>query len=277
MNGFIHNLNQRLSAQLNEIEHSGQNEITKARDSAQCVTNGILELKAFAIHYHFSAVSEEIHFFKEVKPKLVSSLLYHVQVFIIKSRCPAGTRIDFENYFKNELQKISLFLNSYIEFYQYYRSCCTHYDDRYFVRGKGNIILCDDCLVSIIDPAFSTSHDYLLAKMIASEQLSAYLNHQIEALAVPIQPVAIENSEVFQWTDSNTSMAELIYSLLAAKAINNGKCDTKKLVALFERMFNVKISDCYRIYVDIKNRAKPTKFIDKLKNAMLRKVEEDEA
>ena len=82
--------------------------------------------------------------------------------------------------------------------------------------------------------------------------------------SIPILPIA-------------ASIVELIYSLHSAKVINDGSCDISNLVALFEQMVNFQLTDSYRTYVDIKNRAKPTKFIDALKVALHRRIEEDEA
>ncbi|MEI6753907.1 MAG: RteC domain-containing protein, partial [Paludibacter sp.] len=49
----------------------------------------------------------------------------------------------------------------------------------------------------------------------------------------------------------------------------------KELVSNFELVFNIKLTDIYRTYVELKNRNIPTKFIDNLKASLLRKIEED--
>ena len=277
MKDFILNLNQRLNNQLKAIEDSGQSETIKSRESAQCISKLLLELKTFTINYLFQDLAQEIQFFKEIKPNLVSQLLYHAQIFDLKTRFPIGPRTVIESFYQNEITKIENFHNNHIEFYQYYRSGCSHFDEIYFVRTGAHYVLQEDNYVSLIDPGFSTSHDHILAKVKAYDLLSAYLTRELNALSIPIQPTTIDHPGPFHWTDSKASLVELIYSLHSAKVINGGSCDISHLVAFFEQAFNFQLSDSYRTYVDIKNRAKPTKFIDALKTALYRRIEEDEA
>lgn len=68
---------------------------------------------------------------------------------------------------------------------------------------------------------------------------------------------------------------ELIYSLCSAAVLNDGNCEINELTELFEQIFNVRLDDIYRGFQDIKLRSNPTKFLDKLKESLLRKINED--
>jgi len=77
-----------------------------------------------------------------------------------------------------------------------------------------------------------------------------------------------------QWTDSKTSLVELIYAIKHTGCINNGAITVNELTVVFESLFNIDLTDSYRAYKNIKERQQPTKFIEKMKTALLNKVED---
>lgn len=148
------------------------------------------------------------------------------------------------------------------------------------VRGKEDIHLFQDSLMFYVDPDFSTSHDYAVAKIMAHDRLEVYLNRELEALSIKSSnpnwgQLGCCNNTPLQWTDSKTALVELIYALYAIGSINNGRSEIRELAAFFEQAFNIRLSDIYRTYLEIKIRSTPTKFIDSLKTALLHKMEED--
>lgn len=156
----------------------------------------------------------------------------------------------------------------------------TYLDDKYFLRGKENLHLYQDSLMFYIDPEFSTSHDYMVSKIIANDLLEVFLNSELESLSIrSANPnwgqLGMLGDSSLQWTDNKTSLVELIYALYAAGVINRGNCEIRELSAFFEQAFNVRLTDIYRTYIEIKIRSTPTKFLDSLKSALLRKMEED--
>lgn len=89
---------------------------------------------------------------------------------------------------------------------------------------------------------------------------------------------AFKNSEEkdnILWLESKAALVELIYALHGSNAIDNN-CGIKELAVAFESIFEMEIGDIYHIYHELKNRKlEPTKFIDSLRNAFLRKIEEE--
>ena len=83
-----------------------------------------------------------------------------------------------------ELEKLTFFFNNHLGFYRYYRMNSTFLDNKYFIRGKEDINLYQDTLMIYVDPDFSTSHDYMVSKIIANDRLKVFLNTEIEALAI---------------------------------------------------------------------------------------------
>jgi hypothetical protein len=93
------------------------------------------QLKAFISSYDFQSEEEEIHFFKEIKPKLFSRLIYYQKVFQIETMRPNGSKSVQKNYLEKELDRLTDFFNQNLEFCTYYRSGNTHFDKFFFTRS----------------------------------------------------------------------------------------------------------------------------------------------
>jgi hypothetical protein len=131
-----------------------------------------------------------------------------------------------------------------------------------------------------IDPDFSTSQDCMVAKIMANDRLEVFLKTELDALVIKANnpgwgQLGMLGNTPLQWTDNKTALVELIYALYATGSINNGHSEIKELAAFFEQAFNVRLTDIYHTYLEIKIRSTPTKFIDNLKTSLLRKIEED--
>jgi len=184
MNDFITKLNKDLSSQLQDIDLEEPDLIRQAQKSIRCTKDALTQLRAFTIQHTFCNDAEEILFFKKTKPELFSKLVYYVKILNIESRRPVGNRSIQETYLQQELEKLTFFFNNHLEFYQYYRMNSTYLDDKYFIRGKEDLNLYQDTLMSYIDPDFSTSHDYMVSKIIANDRLKVFLSIEIEALSI---------------------------------------------------------------------------------------------
>lgn len=280
MNHFITKLNEELNKHLQIIDLEETNIINKAQKSIMCVKNTLSMLKNFILHYAFKNNAEEILFFKEIKPGIFSQLIYYTKLNNIESKRPIGSFEIQQKYLVNELEKLTSYFNSHLEFYRYYRMKSTFLDDKLFVRGREDFHLHLDNMMIYVDPEFSTSQDYMVAKIMANDRLEVYLKTEIDALSIKANnpnwgQVGNLGSSSLQWTESKTALVELIYALQASTAINKGGVDIRELVALFEQIFNVRLTDVYRTYLEIKIRAIPTKFLDSLKVGLVKKIEED--
>lgn len=181
------------------------------------------------------------------------------------------------NFLINELDKLALFFHSHLEFYRYYRMNSTFLDEKLFIRGIEDFHFHMDNSLIYTDPDFSTSLDYMVAEIIANDWLEVFLKTELDALTIKNsnpnwEQLGMLGNTSLQWTDDKTSLVELIYALDALGSINKGQCDISVLTAFFEQAFNVRLTDVYRTYMDIKARAIPAKYIDNLKAAYLRKM-----
>ncbi len=280
MNHFIPKLNIELNSRLHAIDIEETDIITKAQKSIICIKDILSKLRTFIVSYTFKNEAEEIYFFKVIKPEIVSQLIYHVKINNFESKRPLGSLEIQQCYILKELEKLTTYFNNHLEFYRYCRMNSTFMDDKFFVRGHEDLHLHLENLNVHIDPEFSTSQDFMVAKILANDRLEVYLKTELDALCRKVsnpfwvQPSNLNNN-LFHWTDSKTALVELIYALCASGSLNQGQCEIRGLTAFFEQIFNVRLTDTYRTYLEIKVRAIPTKYIDHLKTSLLRKMEED--
>src|SRR5690606_14242132 len=175
MKTYVSKLYVELEEKLNAINLDEDDIIKKSELSFQTALKAINGLKEKTLNSKFNSQTEEIHFFKEVKPQFMSKLIYHDSVFNIESNRPNGGIKVLKKYYQNELAKLKRYFDNNLEFYRYHRTRSCYLDHRYFIRGKQNIRLTLDSYFFEMDPDFSTSHDFKVSKILANDLLKVYL------------------------------------------------------------------------------------------------------
>lgn len=270
-----------IEKQIKLIERDEKNEITKSTRILKFLESNLGELKKFIVKYDFKSEEEEILFFKEIKPKIVSKLIHYMSVYKIEINRPKGSCSTIETYLLTELDMLKHFFDCNIEMYHYYRTGGTHFDKIYFLRNRdADIPMNIACFYFECDVRFSTVYDYKIAKIMANDLLELYIKSQLARLKEDTKighevHTALKIRET--WTASKTDLAELIYALDTAKCINHGNIKLKALASYMEDVFNVCIGDIYRIYLEIRERkGNRTQFLDRLKdNLTERMIESD--
>ena len=238
------------------------------------------ELREFIHQYTFQDDNEEILFFKDIKPFILSKLIYFNDIYLLELRKPNGSKEVLKEYYKKKQTAITEFCNANLDFYQYYRSKATHLDRYYFLREHENYKLCHNCGMFDKDPLFSTCCDHRVAKMLAYDMLEIYLQQRLQELE---RKEVIENSRTslpdnpFLWTGTKIAAIELGYAIYAAGVLNNGNADIKEIMTYIEASFKIDLGDYYRTYLAIRERKKDkTSFLTNLINKLLQKMDEDD-
>lgn len=276
MNKYCKELIQSLNEEINELSAEMGNSLLLNETIINLVIKKIAKLKQFSLKHYFRDAQEEINFFKNLKPKILSKLIYYNTIYKIETKKPYGGEKVIEAYLNNELLKIKKFFDNNLEFYKYYRTNSTYLDEKYFVRGKHDIKLNLDTYYFECDHNFSTSHDYKVAKIIANDLIQVYLEDQLfinKQHSLPKQPSAIN----INWTASKTALTELIYALHSQGVFDNGNADIKVVSKTLENAFNVDLGDFYHTYMELKSRKiNRTKFLDNLRDTLIRKMNEQD-
>lgn len=273
---------QKISDRLeNEVRTSELNLVDKIQEIPFIISlmeKGFAELKEVVSEYNFGSIAEEIDFFKITKPKLFCKLIYYRKIFNIEMMRPNGQNNSLKNYFLNELNQLEDFYNKNNDFYKYYRSGSTHLDKYFFLRGKHDLQMTVETFYFERDPKFSTICDFKVAKILANELLCIYLNDEISKIE---QPESILQNNFpkarMTWTRTKTDLVELIYAICEADCFNFGKTNLKQITGYFENIFNIDLGNPYHTYIEIRERANRTQFLDELKEFLIRKMDKDDS
>ena len=65
------------------------------------------ELRKYTVNYQFRDEAEEIYFFKELKPEVLSKYMYYNKIYVIESKFPTGSDVAQKEYLYNELNSLT--------------------------------------------------------------------------------------------------------------------------------------------------------------------------
>lgn len=264
-------------SEIQQQERKTSSETSLLMDEANRMTLYLHELlfsvKESVLKEGFKSETEEINFFRNIKPHLLGKLIYYNKVFRIESACPVDNGNIYYSYFSNHLQELKMEYKEYIcnsDFYRYYRSGRTDRDGLYFKLGKINYHDGLNSFVFEIDPHFSTYYDYKIARIIANDLLYTYLTTKISPDERP--DMLLQNAESIKelsWTDSKNALIELIYAIHASAAISHGKIGIRKLSLISQILFRIPLNDIHHAFHRMKDRTgSRTVFLDHLKSSL---------
>ncbi len=271
-NILLHQLNE----QLNFIDLEIDDQIKKCEQAITIILKSINELKKTTIKSNFKSQNEEIQFFKDIKPKFTSKLIYYNTIFKIETKKPHGGERILKKYLNNELDKLKRYFDNNLDFYKYYRTGSNYLDHKYFSRGKIDIKLALDSFYFEVDHSYSTSHDFKVAKIMAHDLIQVYLEDQLLMLEnkEPKEKSQVNPKVKQTWTGSKVALIELLYALHTEGVFNNGSSDLKDIAEYFENIFNINLGQYHRAFLEIRMRkSDQTKFLNALKEKLIKRME----
>ncbi|PXV59453.1 RteC protein [Dysgonomonas alginatilytica] len=279
MKQFVKSLQQEVQATLCRIEKKEGCQLKKTQEGIGCLEESFVRLKTFIRAYSFEDESQEILFFKEYKPGLTCHLIFYRKKYSIELSRPTGSHAGQIAYLEKELSRIRDYFDKTAGFYRYYRSGGTHLDHLYFLRCKPCIGMHLESFYDERDPSFSTIADFQVAKIQANELLEDYLKVKIRSIEQgttsdsypPLPAVRLS------WTASKRDLMEIIYAKHFLEAFNHGKAGVKEITRYFELVFNVDLSStAQRAWYDLTIRENPTAFLDKMREIIRQRMEDED-
>lgn len=242
MNTYFNEFLLKIEQEEQKVTFLPENCIKESLQMMSVLSNMLKEMKTYILTNGFESQSEEISFFREIKPIIQGKLLFYRQIHL----------------WEKSLQEEP--------FYNYYLSENHQWDAKYFVRYQVDIateILPENRLN--FDTDFSTYYDFLVAQILCKKQLNEYLTNRIEEIENNARGI---NTNL-EWTATKNDLIELIYALQQVKVISSGKMSINKIVAVFSKIFNIELKDTHHAFHRMKTRGKSrTTFLDKLKIAL---------
>lgn len=270
---------QQLDDELSLIKAQSANSLEIIEAAITRITQSLIEIRNQVIKFGFSSKEDEIQFFKHTKPKILSKLIFYMKLLEIESYRYNEIEKYQIKYLNNILKELHHYIDSKYELKQYLVCGRNHMDELYFLRENNKNQMQPDNICIFLDHKFSTAQDNNVAKYLAYEMLIKYVQNEIlkviKAAELAGKEFSADAVNDFKWTGSIIWAVELLYALHSVGAINGGNKDIKEIATAFEKFLNIELGDFYRTFQDIKSRKKDrTVFLDKLKNALIQRIEE---
>ena len=276
MNSKATQLLSKLNEQLNFTDLEIDDPIQRSESAINIIINSIEKLKIIFEKEKVKSQEIEIDFFKNIKPRFTSKLIYYNAVFKIETKKPHGGERILKKYLNNELDKLKRYFDNNLDFYKYYRTGSNYLDHKYFTRGKFDIKLTLDSFYFEVDHTFSTSHDYKVAKIMAHDLIQVYLEDKLLILEnkEPKEKSQVNPKVKQTWTGSKVALIEILYALHTEGVFNNGASDLKDIAEYFENVFNIDLGQYHRAFLEIRMRkSDQTKFLNSLKEKLVKRME----
>ena len=199
-------------------------------------------------------------------------LIYYRKVYNIEINRPIGIDKQRE-YLCDILNDINKYNSKRLDFIRYYRSGSTHLDALYFLRDSTDAEQYLETFFHELDPKFSTNCDSKVAKILSNDMLSAYLMQEIELLNDNGMRAGSFNFPTTKktWKGSKAELQEQIYAWDSAGTF--GDVPLTQLYDYIQNVFNIQLdTNLSRTFGDLKIRNAPTPFLEKLKDALLRRM-----
>lgn len=276
MSPKINQLLTDLNEQLNFTDLEIDDPIKRCENAIDIILKSLQKLKVLFEKEKNKSSQQEIEFFKNVKPKFTSKLIYYNVIFKIETKKPHGGERIIKKYLNNELDKLKRYFDGNLDFYRYYRTGSSYLDHKYFLRGKIDVKLALDSFYFEADHTFSTSHDFKVAKILAHDLIQVYLEDKLLMMEnKDTKEKSQVNPKVKQtWTGSKVALIELLYALHTEGVFNNGASDLKDIAEYFENIFNIDLGQYHRAFLEIRMRkSDQTKFLNALKEKLVKRME----
>lgn len=270
---------EKFEQELDLVLNSSNQQLKVTQKGISLCNRSLSALKDQIEKEDFESVEEEIQFFKEIKPAVMSYLIYFTEIRSCEIRKPkAGNNFQIR-FFEKEIKKVNKFFYRNVDFSHYMELGHTYLDHQLFTRNYQNNFPFTPLVNYYQFPEFSTSHDMLWSKIKAMHRFLHYIRKSLEALRPGHNLLSVDRRHpVLLWTSSKTALTELIYALYSDGAINHGAADLNTITTSFEDFFNIKLDNVYKTYSEIKSRkGSKTKFLEELMLNLQQKMSREDS
>jgi hypothetical protein len=278
MNANIEKLQAELHDKLLPLQEI-QNPRERLKETIRVIGPAIATLEKDIEQRTFYTSEEEIEVFKNTLPEFLALRIKEGLIYKIEINKPISTTGLQIKYYQEELKVMQSFFRLNTFHYQYYKNGFTELDNYFFLKEIGSA---SNPLIEISDTDLYTSTpiSYLFAKFIAYENVLHHVLTKITALKSPeISFSQNKNAQEVDivWTGDVTNLVELAYGIYLTGQLNHGNASLNQIVRWMEAQLHVTIGIIQKRFGEIERRKRlsPTKYIDQMKDNILRKIDKN--
>lgn len=259
-----------LSEELAEIRENYALEPERTVKALAAIKAALEEVSLKVKAVGFADRAAEAVFNKTVYPDLYAEYMYAAERFNLEAAKPLGPVKAIKHYYRSKMAALSLYTRQHRFLHEYWRKGLDELDGMLFVSGQTvqHLFLPESPEFHAAGVPAAT---YLFARFMAYERLSAELLRLLE-------PGSVEKPKHgLKWTGNKVGIAELAYGLYYAGQFNNGNADVTDIYEWLESSLELDMASVHRKFTDIRRRntASPTKLLDRMREAIHQRIDED--
>ncbi|MBW7674234.1 RteC domain-containing protein [Chryseobacterium chendengshani] len=255
----ITKLHDDLELKINEVYDDDEDMVKVAEKSLLLIDESIRKLKEMISTHDFKNIAEEVFFFKKLKPRFIAKFIYYSKILEVESHKPNAGNKALKKYYEAEQEKLKTFYFEQAEFHSYYRREATYLDHKIFVRNSYDLKMKLSYGFYNFDTSFTTSHDHMIARFIASQQFDKYLKKQLENVS---EDSSAKIMSPLVWSASKVGLIELVYALYQMRCFNGGNIELSEVIKFVEKSLDTDLGNFHKTIFEIRNRKQgPTKFL----------------
>ncbi|WP_350286934.1 RteC domain-containing protein [uncultured Croceitalea sp.] len=275
----IHLIIASYSKELSDLHDSDLHDLIVIERGLEVSRNTIRKLRRIVVGKTFNNLVDEINFFKSQKPFIFGRIKFFLSIYNYNLKKVVGSIKSQKHQLNMKIKSLQKDHLQDLDFVKYYRRHSTFLDNYYFVRGNENNQLGGNDYGFYLDEEFSTSHDTNVANIMAYDLSISYYTNLLKDLDKPSdRNTALKRhfkSLKLGWTANKIDLIELIYALQASGSIKGGKAGIKDMAMACEQIFDMDLGNFYRKFLEIRGRKiETTKYLDRLKRSLLKRIEE---
>lgn len=252
MRKFTKNLYEKMQLSIQEISDSGMTGFDFYKTCYHETMDASKKLKEYILNYRFVDQKEEIEFFKEIKPRFQSKLMYFNELIQVEIQKPLiAEKRQLAKYYRRSSSHYASLASRNQIFLHYMRSQYDSGDHLLFVRSTENFDFIHTDLD--LDEKYSTPASTELAKLQSYQLVIDYLAQKINN----INSKKEQNSAFpykLVWTGKKAAVIELAYAIESTKVVNNGKASVAQIMRGLEWLFNIDAGKYYRVFQNFRIR-----------------------
>jgi len=222
------------------------------------------QLKSWIQDHDFENWETEIRFFKTIKPKFTAPFIYHSKLLSIEAARPYADDAALKLYYEKELTALHYYFTAHQEFISYYRRNATYLDRKYFLRYQYDLKVHISPDFHNYDHRFSTSHDMVVASILAYDQLEQLLKNKIKGLDTD-HSFSMGKMKTLHWTGTKSALTELLAALHYTQCFNGGRTEFSEVVRWAEASLNIDLGNYHKTIGELRARKNDrTKFLNML-------------
>lgn len=170
---------QQMQADIDQCRQQDLPELEKVECCFRTVAGYWIGMREKLNNYRFATEEEEIDFFKHTKPLFTSQIELYTLIYQGILFKPKEDQLKIASFWANELSRLNRFNENREDFIRYYKSGNTYLDRQYFLRHRKTP---GAAAPRVYDKNtdFSTSHDWLVAALMAQELYHEYARKKLK-------------------------------------------------------------------------------------------------